>query len=139
MLQTTEKVERVQGLYSDGMRAEGITDSGFHFLLLDVGSQLWIVIREYVKSLGSKNSIENSENALAAALGFIFQLSFSAPYRSYPLKELSEAKQSVVKSLSSLGLTLIVGKKLEWYIPSKLARILSAGLSSTTRSPGSAN
>ena len=118
------------------MSAEGITDSGFQFLLMSVSSQLWIVIREYVKGL-EKNSAANtdqgSDHPLATALGFIFQLSFSVPYRAYPLSELSEAKQRVVKSLSMLGLTLLVGKQREWYIPSKLARMLSAGISSTKR------
>lgn len=118
------------------MSAEGITDSGFQFLLMNVSSQLWIVIREYVKDLGKKNAANNDQgfdHPLAAALGFIFQLSFSVPYRAYPLNELSEARQRVVKSLSMLGLTLLVGKQREWYIPSKLAKMLSAGLSSTKR------
>jgi transcription initiation factor TFIIH subunit 4 len=56
------------GLLDD---ASELTDAGFKFLFLDVYSQLWQLLQQYLKKAGHDDG-----NSLADALSFLLQLSF---------------------------------------------------------------
>eukprot|EP00898_Chlorokybus_atmophyticus_P003892 jgi/Chlat1/4503/Chrsp29S04577 len=81
-----------------------ITDSGFRFLLLDIFAQLWQLIHEYVTTAEGRG--------------------------------MDAAQQRVVEEVASLGLvyTLKANDGQRWYLPTRLASNLSAGLSSSSSS-----
>jgi hypothetical protein len=59
---------RSAGLIDDSHK---LTDLGFHFLFLDVYSQLWKLLQQYLMQLQA-----SPEQSLADALSFLLQLSF---------------------------------------------------------------
>eukprot|EP00899_Mesostigma_viride_P019807 jgi/Mesvir1/27828/Mv07507-RA.1 len=117
----------VTGGDSGGEERLTITEAGFQFLLQDVFSQLWRLIREYVASAESRGV--DGEQVIC----FLMQLSFQRVGQAYPMDDLSKHEGDLVIEMAHLGLVYILEVRASrWYFPTHLAANLSAGLSSAS-------
>ncbi|PSC69613.1 general transcription factor IIH subunit 4 isoform A [Micractinium conductrix] len=111
----------------EGAFTHTITESGFRFLLADVYTQLWGVVRQYLAALGGAPGSSAGPD-LAVALNFLLRLGLQAG-RPMPLAQLGGAERTIAAHMAQLGLLLPAsapGGAL-WLHPTHLAAVLAGG------------
>ncbi|KAJ1720519.1 RNA polymerase II transcription factor B 52 kDa subunit [Coemansia erecta] len=98
----SESVRRIL-LESKLMEAEGskgmrITNSGFQFLLQDVGAQVWTVLLQYLRLA------EKQEMDVVEVLNFLFQLVSLQLGRGYSTEALTRNQRKMLGELADFGL-----------------------------------
>jgi len=106
---------------ADGGNAEErrITERGFQFLLADTHTQVWVVLKEYIRHA----STERSREVFDALVEFLLRLGFQKGER-VEVGETAQGKE-ICADLCALGLLYPMGKTA--VVPTKLAVILSSG------------
>lgn len=75
-----------------------ITPAGFQFLLMDIGSQVWYFMLQYL------DTVEARGMDLIDCLSFLFQLSFSTLGKDYSTENMNEGQQRFLQHLREFGL-----------------------------------
>lgn len=75
-----------------------ITRQGFQFLLMDIQSQVWHFMLQYL------NSCDQKGLNLAECLSMLFQLSFATLGRDYSSEGLSQGQSAFLQHLREFGL-----------------------------------
>jgi transcription initiation factor TFIIH subunit 4 len=107
-----------------------MSERGFQFLLVDLYSQLWSVLRQYLDDLPAAGSASASASAspeLPVAINFLFRLGLQA---GEPMcySQLGEAEQAIAAHMAQLGLLMPVSAAGElWLHPTRLAAVLAGG------------
>lgn len=128
---TTTKGPEAEGISPDAVRillhanlmkhdtdTEGspvITRQGFQFLLLDVQSQVWHFMLQYLDTCESRGL------QLPECLSMLFQLSFSTLGRDYSSEGLSNGMLSFLQHLREFGLVYQRKRKAGRFYPTRLA------------------
>lgn len=111
------------GLIDDRPRDRSLTGGGFRFLLMDTNSQLWVLLREYIRSAEQVSAAQ-----LSSVLSFLMQLGFRQVGRPYPLAGLGALEQRIAAHMAQLG--LLYTFKAEggtYFCPTALASTLCGG------------
>lgn len=118
---------------ADGGNAEErrITARGFQFLLADTHTQVWVVLKEYIRHA----STERSREVFDALVEFLLRLGFQKGER-VEVGETAQGKE-ICADLCALGLLYPMGKTA--VVPTKLAVILSSGAGGGGASASSAS
>jgi hypothetical protein len=77
-----------------------VSEAGFRFLLQDSHSQLWVLLRQYIRSKEGGPSLE----PWAALMNFLMALGFRRVGQPYAWAELERAEAEAAAHLSQLGL-----------------------------------
>lgn len=104
----------------------GISESGFQFLLADLYTQLWGVVRQYLSGLGSG---PGGGPDLAVAINFLLRLGLQAG-QAMCYTQLGSAERSIAAHMAQLGLLMPVGSgsgSSLWLHPTRLAAVLAGG------------
>ncbi|GBF95756.1 general transcription factor IIH subunit 4-like [Raphidocelis subcapitata] len=110
------------GLIGAGKRRQ-LSGAGFRFLLMPTTSQLWVLLREYIRSAEGASGAE-----LASVLSFLMQLGFRQVGRPYALSGLGPLEQRIAAHMAQLGLLYTL--KAEggtYFCPTPLAATLCGG------------
>ena len=98
----------------------GISERGFQFLLSDVYSQLWSVVRQYLSGLGAAGD-------LAVAINFLLRLGLQAG-QPVCYSQLAHGEQAIAAHMAQLGLLMpVVAAGSVWLHPTRLATVLAGG------------
>jgi len=92
-----------------------LTSQGFQFLLLDIQSQVWHFMLQYL------NTCEQRGLSLVECLSMLFQLSFSTLGRDYSSEGLSENMLTFLQHLREFGLVYQRKRKEKRFFPTRLA------------------
>lgn len=103
-----------------------ITPAGFQFLLMDIGSQVWYFMLQYL------DTVEARGMDLIDCLSFLFQLSFSTLGKDYSTENMNEGQQRFLQHLREFGLVYQRKRKIQRYYPTRLAINLASGQSDFT-------
>ncbi|KAJ8300233.1 hypothetical protein KUTeg_021752 [Tegillarca granosa] len=101
-----------------------ITQMGFQFLLMDVASQIWYFMLQYLETVEARGM------DLIECLSFLFQLSFSTLGKDYSTDGMSESQLRFLQHLREFGLVYQRKRKSQRYYPTRSAINLASGLSS---------
>ncbi|KAK2190711.1 hypothetical protein NP493_73g04036 [Ridgeia piscesae] len=110
-----------------------ITPAGFQFLLLDLASQVWFFMLQYLDTAESRGL------DLVESLSFLFQLGFSSLGKDYSTEGMTETHLRFLQHLRELGLVYQRKRKSQRYYPTMLAINLATGASkrgADTNMPG---
>eukprot|EP00884_Botryococcus_braunii_P023136 jgi/Botrbrau1/9506/Bobra.0252s0121.1 len=110
--------------YEDGEMA--LTDSGFHFLLMDTYNQLWLLLKEYIRSAEKRSGAE-----LASVVSFLLQLGFRDVGVPFPITDLTPLEQGIASDMARLGLVFPFRAEGEiWIASTSLAAALGGAAAS---------
>lgn len=129
-----ERLVTAAGLIGQADRA--LTGGGFRFLLMDTHGQVWVLLRDYIRSAEQASAAQ-----LSSVLSFLMQLGFRQVGRPYPLAGLSPLEQRIAAHMAQLG--LLYTFKAEggtYFCPTALVSTLcggGGGTSDAALSPGS--
>ncbi|XP_062905909.1 general transcription factor IIH subunit 4-like [Mobula hypostoma] len=108
---------------SERMEAPCITSAAFQFLLLDISSQLWYFMLQYLQTA------ESRKMDLVEILSFVFQLSFSMLGTDYSVEGMSDSLLTFLQHLREFGLVFQRKFKSQGFYPTRLAINLALGVS----------
>ncbi|KAI0241767.1 General transcription factor IIH subunit 4, partial [Lamellibrachia satsuma] len=111
------------GLIKPGDIEQYITPAGFQFLLLDMSSQVWFFMLQYL------DIVESRGLDLVESLSFLFQLGFSSLGKDYSTEGMTETHLRFLQHLRELGLVYQRKRKSQRYYPTMLAINLATGAS----------
>jgi len=110
-----------------------ITRSGFQFLLMERGSQVWYFILQYLNSVSARGM------NIVECLSFLFQLSFSQLGKDYSTDGLSQGLLTFLQHLREFGLLYQRRRTSGRFYPTRLALNIASGdtkaAAATTASP----
>jgi transcription initiation factor TFIIH subunit 4 len=106
----------------------GITQRGFQFLLADLYSQLWGVVRQYLSGLEAQASDGAGGGNLAVAINFLLCLGLQEGCNVMCHGQLGNAEKAIAAHMCQLGLLLpVAGGGELWLHPTRLAAVLAGG------------
>ncbi|KAI8463783.1 MAG: transcription factor Tfb2-domain-containing protein [Monoraphidium minutum] len=104
-------------------QGRALTGAGFRFLLMDTNSQVWVLLRDYIRSAEAASAAE-----LSSVLSFLMQLGFRQVGRPYPMAGLSPLEQRIAAHMAQLGLLrTFKSEGGTYYCPTALASTLCGG------------
>uniref|UniRef100_A0A383W7J1 RNA polymerase II transcription factor B subunit 2 n=1 Tax=Tetradesmus obliquus TaxID=3088 RepID=A0A383W7J1_TETOB len=125
---------RSAGLVSGQGRRHELTAAGFRFLLKGSHEQVWLLLREYIKSAEATSGKE-----LASTLSFLLQLSFRRVWQPYAMGELSAQEQDIAAHMAQLGLVHTFSQDgTAYFCVTPLAASLCGGSSSSSTAAAAA-
>ena len=103
-----------------------VTHQGFQFLLTDIYSQIWRLLREYISRAEKQSSTE-----LASVLGFLLQLGFQGE-RPLKVADLDPQQRDMAAHMVQLGvLAVFKSSRHLWLRPTRLAVLMASGSTSS--------
>eukprot|EP00879_Flechtneria_rotunda_P023323 GHRR01024672.1.p1 GENE.GHRR01024672.1~~GHRR01024672.1.p1 ORF type:complete len:306 (+),score=114.27 GHRR01024672.1:880-1797(+) len=115
-------------------RRHEFTADGFRYLLKGTNEQVWVLLREYIKTAEQASGKE-----LASTLSFLMQLSFRRVWQPYPLADLTPHEQEIASHMAQLGLVhTFVQDGAGYFCVTPLASSLCGGSSSSAAAAGPA-
>ncbi|KAI3435634.1 hypothetical protein D9Q98_001693 [Chlorella vulgaris] len=107
---------------------QSITQRGFQFLLADLYSQLWGVVRQYLSGLEAQASDGAGGGDLAVAINFLLCLGLQEGCNVMCHGQLGDAEKAIAAHMCQLGLLLpVAGGGELWLHPTRLAAVLAGG------------
>jgi transcription initiation factor TFIIH subunit 4 len=105
----------------------GISQRGFQFLLSDLYSQLWAVVRQYLLGLQAAGG-QGGDGDLAVAANFLLRLGLQGGGAPMSYSQLGRGEQSIAAHMCQMGLLMPAprGGQL-WLHPTRLAAVLAGG------------
>ena len=103
----------------------GISQRGFQFLLADLYSQLWGIVRQYLSGLGAGSG---GSADLATAVNFLLRLGLQEGSAAIVYSKLGGAECAIAAHMCQLGLLMPRASAGDiWLHPTRLAAVLAGG------------